>query len=118
MATFTILKSDNDWNEFKQRAAETESEIVLAKVSPVCPISFSAESIIDRWANDLADDSVLLSKLDVIESRTLSRHLADVLGVVHQSPQVIWLDKNLNVKWHESHHQITVEALNQNLSAQ
>lgn len=51
----------------------------------------------------------------VIESRPISLHIAEDLGVVHQSPQVIII-KDQNAVWDTSHRNITKEAILEHLS--
>ncbi|MGE5673359.1 MAG: monothiol bacilliredoxin BrxC family protein [Mycobacterium leprae] len=46
----------------------------------------------------------------VIEERPVSLHLAERIGVQHQSPQVILIQSG-KALWHDSHRAITVDAL-------
>jgi len=51
----------------------------------------------------------------VILSRTLSGTIEKDLNTIHQSPQIIWLDKDMKVKYHASHYDITEDELNKQL---
>ena len=50
-----------------------------------------------------------------IYSRSLSRRIAKDLKIAHESPQIIWLDKEMKVKFHASHYDINEEELNKHL---
>lgn len=109
------LKQPGDWYEMKNLAARGV-EIVIFKFSPFCSVSLHTESIFDKWAEGLQDrDQLSLAKINVITSKSLSRQIADELGVVHESPQVIWLNKNLEVKWEASHYEIDKPGLDNHL---
>ena len=100
------LKDINDWEEFKTKASRGK-ELIIFKFSPVCGVSFYAEKIFQKWADELHESSrVILSKVNVITARQLSRQIARELDVNHESPQVIWLRKDLSVKWNASHYEI------------
>jgi len=106
------LKNVDEWNQYK--ISNKNIETIVFKFSPTCSISFSAEKKIDSWYTDLKESVDLnIVKVNVINSRLLSQSLADEFNIIHQSPQVIWLDKNGNVKWDTSHHRITKGALEQ-----
>ena len=86
--------------------------ILVLKFSPICPISAAAEEEFDAWTAGLAGEpGFAIAKVDVIGARPLSRCLAEVLGVRHESPQVLWLGPDLSVRWHASHGDITRESL-------
>ncbi len=115
MKKYLSLKSVDEWNQYK--ISNKNIETIVFKFSPTCSISSSAENRINSWYADL-EESVDLNivKIDVINSRLLSQSLADEFNIIHQSPQVIWLDKNGNIKWNASHHKITKEALEEILN--
>ncbi len=103
-----------EWKEIKSDYA-TE-EIVVFKYSPLCPISASVERDFDNWFSKLPEEQKLSCvKINVVDSRPLSRALAESFKVNHQSPQVIWLTNNLEVKWHASHYDISSRSLSANL---
>ena len=79
-------------------------------------MSFMAEKKLDSWYANLEEDVELnIVKVDVINSRLLSQALANEFDIIHKSPQVIWLDKNWNVKWDASHYSITKGTLEEKL---
>jgi bacillithiol system protein YtxJ len=53
--------------------------------------------------------------VDVISSKSLSRRIAKDLKIAHESPQLLWLDKEMKVKIHASHYDINEELLNRHL---
>lgn len=102
-----------EW-ESEKRNAFPSNEIVIFKYSPICSISSSVEEDFDSWYRDLPDAAKLnCIKIDVIDARPLSRHIAEELDVMHQSPQLIWLSGDKKVKWHDSHYSITASKLKQ-----
>jgi bacillithiol system protein YtxJ len=80
---------------------------VLYKHSPICATSSFAyeEMLAFRRVRH-----VPIYLVDVIKHRPLSRALAERLGVTHQSPQAIVLQRGV-AAWHRSHYDIEVAAL-------
>jgi bacillithiol system protein YtxJ len=80
---------------------------VVYKHSPICATSGFAyqEMLAFRRAS-----SVPVYLVDVIKHRPLSRALAERLGVIHASPQVIILKDGVPA-WHRSHFDIEAEAM-------
>jgi len=110
------LKNIKDWEEFKKEALDG-NELIIFKFSPVCGVSFHAENIFEDWVDELHESIRLrLSKVNVISDRKLSQQIAVELDVDHESPQVIWLNKNLSVKWNASHYEIKEAEMNKNLT--
>ena len=113
MITKYKIKSETDWQKLKENKI---GETLLFKYSPMCGVSFSVERKFDKWLDEISESENLnCAKVNVITSRALSREIAVELNVPHESPQVIWLNKEGAVKWHASHHNITEEELNSNL---
>jgi len=82
---------------------------VIFKHSTRCSISSMAKSRFERnW--DIDEAEIEPYYLDLIAYRPVSNKIAETLGVVHQSPQVI-LIKNGKATYNTSHNDITVEAL-------
>ena len=78
-----------DVNTFNQLVHEsTEKPLVIFKHSTRCPISSMALDRFNDAASEIAAESNLVM-IDVIDYRPTSLHLADALGVMHQSPQVL-----------------------------
>ena len=113
MSRLRTLQADAEWKALKAEALSSR-EILLLKVSPICPISREAEREFDEWAAGLPEsEGPILAKIDVIAARPLSRVIGQELGVKHESPQAIWLSADGRVRWHESHGGITAESLEQ-----
>lgn len=78
-----------DVNTFNQLVHEsTEKPLVIFKHSTRCPISSMALDRFNDAASEIAAESNLVM-IDVIDDRPTSLHVADALGVMHQSPQVL-----------------------------
>jgi len=97
------LADENTLNEF--RRAELA---IVYKHSPICPVSWSAQREVDRFIEQHPDFPVYM--VNVVQDRSLSRQLADDLGVRHQSPQAILVQSGGVLK-HASHRQITAQLL-------
>ena len=111
MKQIRIIHTIEEWNSCKQTIPE--AGLLLFKFSPVCPISRGLERVLDAWFSGLAEDTNLLCiKVDVKGNRELSQHLVQEFDITHESPQAIWLNTDLTVRWHASHRAIKAEALN------
>lgn len=109
------IKTLEEFEDLKKTAINN-SELMLFKYSPNCTISFVGEKLFDRWFSGLSEDTnIICAKIDVLAARPLSRHIAGELDIKHESPQMIWLNKEGKVKWHGSHHRITERTLEENL---
>lgn len=79
--------------------------ILLFKHSTRCPISSMALNRIESsWTDNLLITPYFL---DLIAYRSVSNAIASHLGVDHESPQAIVVDKGI-VKHHSSHNAIRV----------
>jgi bacillithiol system protein YtxJ len=87
---------------------------ILYKHSPICPTSSIAYQEI-RSLRRLQED-VPVYLVDVIQSRPLSRYIADMLGVVHASPQAIILRSGVPA-WHGSHFDLRADTMARQLEA-
>lgn len=92
-----------------------EMPVVLFKHSTRCPISSSANDEMTHVEESYRDRKVTFAKIHVVEDRTISLACADVVGIKHESPQVIILNAGRAV-WNDSHYRITVENLEEILS--
>ena len=81
---------------------------VVYKHSPICPTSSIAFEEI-RSLHRLQED-VPVYLVDVIQSRPLSRYIAEMLGVVHASPQAIILRSGVPA-WHGSHFDLRADTM-------
>lgn len=103
-----LLESDMD-----QLLADSQLKpVILLKHSTACPISANAYKVYQQFLNqyDTSESPVDCTLVKVIESRPASLYLSEKVGVRHQSPQILLIDKG-QVIWHESHWQITLEKL-------
>ncbi len=87
MIEFLSLSNESDFDNI--RAASHEKDQLIFKHSHRCSISVMAKSKLDEYSGDLSDLDFYL--IDVVEHRELSRHIADELDIIHQSPQVLLL---------------------------
>lgn len=84
MHELLIIDSEMDLTE-----ALTAEFAVLYKHSPLCGLSSTARLEMVFFAQGEPD--VPVYEIDVIRRRALSRRVADVLDIEHESPQVILL---------------------------
>jgi bacillithiol system protein YtxJ len=99
------------------RKIATEAEIaavlaeplaVVYKHSPICPTSSIAYEEMRSLRQLHRDVPVYL--VDVIHSRPLSRHIAELVGVAHASPQAIILRAGV-AAWHGSHFDLRADTM-------
>ena len=91
--------------------ASDNQPIVLLKHSTICPISSNALIQFEQFAHG---NQMPCYRVLVIENRLLSRQIADLTGVTHQSPQVILLFQR-HAKWNASHYDITKNKLSESV---
>ena len=103
-------------DEYKD-AVQTSQEkpVLLFKHSPVCPISSYALQEFEAFLKTNDVDSTIL-RVDVIRQRPVSREIAELSGIKHESPQLLLLSGG-KVVWHESHGDITKGKIEQKLAA-
>jgi monothiol bacilliredoxin len=87
---------------------------VVYKHSPICPTSGMAYEEIRSLKPMQQDVPVYL--IDVVHSRPLSRFIAERVGVVHASPQVIILRSGV-AAWHGSHFDLRADTMAEKLEA-
>lgn len=96
-------------------ALSHQKPVVFFKHSTRCGISAHAKYRLEQdWS--FASDELELFYLDLISFRPISNHLAQVLHVVHQSPQVIMV-RNGKAVFDTSHHSISISGLRAALDA-
>ena len=105
---FSKSKSNYRWeylrdtNTFENLRLESDQKpLVIFKHSTRCPISSMA---LDRFNDAVAQIAELSNvvMVDVIDDRPISMHIAEVLSVTHQSPQVIVIHQQ-NAIYDNSH---------------
>ena len=94
--------------------ALAEPLAVVYKHSPICPTSGIAYEEMRSLGRLQQDVPVYL--VDVVNSRPLSRYIAERVGVVHASPQAIILRAGVPA-WHGSHFDLRAETLARKLEA-
>ncbi len=82
---------------------------VLFKHSPSCAVSYFAKRSLNS-EEILNNDKFDFQTVDVINERSLSRKIAELLEVRHESPQIIVI-KNRKVIWHDSHNGVNADNL-------
>jgi bacillithiol system protein YtxJ len=87
---------------------------LVFKHSPRCPISVDSLEEIEAHLGSRREG--LLTILDVVRHRALSRDLERLSGIRHESPQAI-LVRDGKVVWHASHFDITPAAIDRELAA-
>ncbi|GIO65473.1 bacillithiol system redox-active protein YtxJ [Paenibacillus sp. JTLBN-2024] len=112
MATMTKLTTSQQLHS--ALAASDEKPLLLFKHSTRCPISAGAYQQMMSYLQNEPNEAVEYALIHVVEDRPVSLEAADLLGVQHESPQVI-LVKNQAPVWHTSHSHITEDALKQHL---
>ncbi|MCL5029935.1 MAG: bacillithiol system redox-active protein YtxJ [Bacteroidetes bacterium] len=111
MNSIVKLKNIEQWEGIRNDLLPVE-ELIIFKYSPVCSISSMVEEDFNLWYSKLPDESKLkFVKVNVIEAKDVSRKIAEDLKLKHESPQLIWLRGNSEIKWAASHFDITVDEL-------
>ena len=87
---------------------------IFFKHSNRCPISAGAKIEVDSFLRHYQDGEEFkfdYELIDVIGNRGRSSEIAEKYGITHESPQIIIVDDNDNVKWHASHRKIDEEGI-------
>ena len=98
---FVRIKDQESFEKLTERSKE--QPVVIFKHSLTCPISSAAYEQMSRFDGEVA-------LIEVQVARELSNEIEDKLGVPHESPQVIVLNKG-QVAWNASHFRISAEAV-------
>ncbi len=101
------LTEMNQLDEIK--SLSKSKAILIFKHSTRCGISRMVLKNFEKEYN-LQDSEIELYFLDLIEYRSISNEIAMKFNVMHQSPQVLVI-QNEGIIYHDSHHQISVEAI-------
>lgn len=94
--------------------ALAEPLAVLYKHSPICPTSGIAYEEMRSLRRLHHDVPVYL--VDVVHSRPLSRYIAELVGIVHASPQAIILRGGVPA-WHGSHFDLQADTMARRLES-
>ena len=88
--------------------SDSEAPVFILKHSTTCPISAGAFRRVQDFLREAGDAAPEFCLVRVRESRPVSNAIADRLGVVHQSPQLLMVRGGRCV-WHTSHYDVTAE---------
>lgn len=106
MRTYREITTVEEW---KQTLESTESRpVLLLKHSTRCPVSASALEEFEAYLKDKPREDVDYAIVLVVESRPVSNQIAEDLGVKHESPQIILIDKKKSY-WNASHWAVTTK---------
>lgn len=105
------LTSSDQLDTINEKSNNTPQ--VIFKHSTRCSISSMA---LNRLERETASEHADYYFLDLIQHRTLSNEIAKKFQVHHESPQIL-LIKNMECVYDESHHGISMQEIEQQLSA-
>ena len=97
------INSIDSWENIKN---ELQPYFFLIKLSPICPTSFAAENVFSAWVKNNSNEKLGFYSVDVINSRLLSNYFSEEWGVVHQSPQALFLNADLKMISTATHYNI------------
>ncbi|WP_025761858.1 bacillithiol system redox-active protein YtxJ [Dyadobacter tibetensis] len=86
--------------------ANEDSYSIIYKHSPRCVVSMMAHRRLKSELPSLADQNIPLYIVDVVKNRAESMAIADHFGVVHESPQLLLVQKG-KVIYDASHEDVT-----------
>lgn len=87
-------------------AASASQPAIFYKHSPICGLSDMAQIEFDSFREgEEAKGRFRFYQVDVIAARGASRKIGDLLGVLHESPQVLMVSHSRCI-WHGSHRAI------------
>jgi bacillithiol system protein YtxJ len=99
---------DNKTNLTEIIEQSIEEPVAIFKHSISCPISSMAKRRLESsWPSNID-----IYYLDLINYRSISNDLSKQLGIQHESPQLLLIHEG-QVKYHGSHLNIDVNAVNQ-----
>jgi bacillithiol system protein YtxJ len=97
-------------NESLEKALGSKRAVIF-KHSTRCPISAAAIQEVMKYCNTCNQD-IHIYYMDVIQNRTLSGKTAEITGIVHQSPETIFII-NGRVAGYLTHWDIRAEKIEQ-----
>ncbi len=90
-------------------ASSEQQPFAIFKHSTRCNISSMAKNRIERnW--ELLPDNIVMYYLDLLTYRPISNAIESVLGIEHQSPQLLLIE-NGKCTYHASHTEISIAEL-------
>jgi bacillithiol system protein YtxJ len=105
------LRHNKDLEQLLEKSKE--DPILIFKHSTQCPVSSAAYDEFLEFTTQASD--IPCGVVLVIENRSVSNTIAAQLGVRHESPQAIVVEKGRQ-KWNASHWAITADALKKALT--
>jgi bacillithiol system protein YtxJ len=106
MSHWREITTVEEWNQALE--GSNEKPVVILKHSTTCPVSANALNEYDQYLQKNPNQDVDYLLVKVIESRPVSNQIAEDTGVIHASPQIIYVKKQESY-WNASHYAITVE---------
>ena len=104
---WTKITSENELEAIKE--ASHQQKIIIFKHSTRCPTSSMALGRLERnW--EAENDTIKPHFLDLIAYRSLSNKISEDFGIMHQSPQVLLIDKGECI-YNASHLEINYQTL-------
>lgn len=94
--------------------AMSEPLAIVYKHSPICPTSGVAYEEIRSLRQLHGDVPVYI--VDVVHARSVSRYIAELVGIVHASPQAIILRAGVPA-WHGSHYDLRADVMARRLTS-
>ncbi len=89
------MKSLKSLQDF-ERLIKKEEPFVIYKHSPVCVVSSSACRNVEAAMGMIENANNVVYKVDVINEKHISQHIAEYANVKHESPQVLLFEKMEN----------------------
>ena len=109
MPQFQPLRDDETFQSALARSQE--EPIILYKHSSTCPLSAAARREMEQFVQE---EDVPVYEVVVQEARPASNRIAEELGIRHETPQVILLDRGRPL-FDASHRDITTQTVRQAL---
>ncbi|MHA6482268.1 bacillithiol system redox-active protein YtxJ [Paenibacillus sp. strain BS8-2] len=102
--TYQEITTQEQWSTHFEQS--NSRPLVVFKHSTTCPVSANAYEEFNNYLNDKPRSDVDYVLVKVIESRPISNQIAEDTGVKHESPQIIYIDKQAKV-WSATHWSVT-----------
>ncbi|MBT28101.1 MAG: bacillithiol system redox-active protein YtxJ [Thalassobius sp.] len=110
--TWIPLQSEDQLNEVVEKSKD--KPVVIFKHSTTCSISGMVKNRLERsW--DIPTETSEVYYLDLLSYRSISNKIAEVFGVIHESPQVLVIKDGKSV-FDTSHYGITTDAIKESLA--
>lgn len=100
----TPLTTESDLDRF----LANHPRAIIFKHSTRCEISSAANAELEAFARKAP--TAPIGRILVVEHREVSRRAAELLGVVHQSPQTLLVEEGKST-WDASHWAVTCDAV-------